>query len=192
MQRRKSLAIAGLALSSFAFSLVPQTSAHAADGWCGAGWQAVTSYRGPASGSFTHMSTRTCITKAMTGEYFSGSATVFNGATTNGQYNGHNGSRWVQFGSAGGNAMIGAKLGYGDATKVIKGSYGDPTNNCYAGEIMPGYQVTCTSDWVLDNTPLSANRISSYVLVGAYFWQSGMGEWQWADGSAVRDSSFLN
>ncbi|GIH06787.1 hypothetical protein Rhe02_48540 [Rhizocola hellebori] len=180
-----------MAVAAAAAVVLPAAPAQAA-GWCGPGWLAITSYQGPASGTFTDMLTRVCIQKATTGEYFAGDVTVYNGATNQGQYNNHYGSRYVQFGTAGGKAMLGLKMGFNDTSKTLKGYFGDPTNNCYYGELMPGYQVTCATAWVLDNSPLSANQVTGYVFVGAWFWQAGMSQWEWATGGAVRDSSVLN
>jgi len=188
---RKVFAAAAMAASAVAVVALPGVPAYAAS-WCGPGWQAITSYQGPASGTFSDMLMRVCIQKATTGEYFAGDITVYNGATNQGQYNNHYGSRYVQFGTAGGKAMIGQSLGFNNTSKTLKGYFGDPTNNCYYGELMPGYQVTCASGWVLDNSPASANEISGYVYVGAWFWQAGMSQWQWATGAQVRDSSLLN
>ncbi|MFJ2061395.1 hypothetical protein ACIOMM_36645 [Streptomyces sp. NPDC087908] len=196
MRIKKHVAAGAVALSALTAAILPASSAQAADNtsWCGADWLSITSYSGPASGSFNHMSSRTCVGKTIINgaEYFSGTAAVRNGATINGHYNGNYGSRWVQFGSANANAMSGNNLGFNNALKVMKGKYGHPSNNCYAGELMPGYTIACTSDWVLDNTPQSATTITGYAQVGAYFWQAGMNRWEWATGSAVRGSSVLN
>ena len=88
-----------------------------------------------------------------------GTAEGDNGATNQGQYNGNYGSRYVQFGTTGGKAMLGLSMGYKDAAKTLKGYFGDPTNDCYRGELKPGQQVTCASAWVFDNSPSSANTI---------------------------------
>lgn len=191
MRVRKLLGVVAVTASAMVAAVLPGAPAQASS-WCGPGWLAITSYSGPAGGSFSHMLTRVCIQKATFGEYFAGDVTVYNGATSNGQYNGRYGSRYVQFGTTGGKAMLGRLMGYNDTTKTIKGFFGDPTNDCYYGELMPGYQVTCASAWVLDNSPNSANQISGYVFVGAWFWQAGMSRWEWATGAAVRDSSYLN
>lgn len=74
----------------------------------------------------------------------------------------------------------------------MKGNFGNPTNDCYYGELMPGYQVTCASLWALDNSPLSSNRIIGYVYVGAWFWQAGMSQWQWGEGVGLPESSYLD
>ena len=160
--------------------------------WCGDGWQAITSYSGPASGTFSDMWMRVCITKATSGEYFAGTITVYNGASNQGQYNGHYGSRYVQFGTSGGKAMLGRYMGDKSTTKTIKGYFGNPTNDCPRGELKPGQQVTCSSAWVLDNSPSSANSIAGYVYIGAWFWQAGINQWQWGTGYGVRESSLLN
>ncbi len=187
---RKLVGAAAVAILAVAAAVLPGTAAHAAS-WCGPGWLAITSYSGPAGGSFDHMLTRVCIQKSTAGEYFAGDVTVYNGVSSLGQYNNHYGSRYVQFGTPNGKAMLGMKMGVNDTTKTIKGYFGDPDNNCYYGELMPGYQVTCASAWVFDNTPNSANQISGYVFVGAWFWQAGLSKWEWATGASVRQSSVL-
>jgi hypothetical protein len=69
---------------------------------------------------------RVCITKATSGEYFAGTITVYNGASNQGQYNGHYGSRYVQFGTSGGKAMLGRFMGDKSTTKTLKGLFRQP------------------------------------------------------------------
>ena len=186
--KRLSVLAAWIAFFAVAFGAAGPAQAQ----WCGPGWQAITSYQGPASGTFSDMWMIVCITKATTGEYFAGTITVYNGATSQGQYNGNYGSRYVQFGTTGGKAMLGRYMGANNTTKTIKGYFGNPTNDCFRGELKPGQQVTCASAWVFDNSPNSANSIAGYVYVGGWFWQAGMNQWQWATGAQVRESSLLN
>jgi len=185
---RLSVLAAWIAFFGVAFGAAGPAQAQ----WCGPGWQAITAYSGPASGAFSDMWMIVCITKATSGEYFAGTITVYNGASNQGQYNGHYGSRYVQFGTSGGKAMLGRYMGDKSTTKTIKGYFGNPTNDCPSGELKPGQQVTCSSAWVLDNSPSSANTIAGYVYVGAWFWQAGMNQWQWGTGAQVRESSPLN
>jgi len=190
MQVRKIVGSVAVAMAAIATAVLPGTAAHAAS-YCSA-WSNYFSYQGPASGGLSDQWMRVCIQKSTTSEYFAGDMTVSNGATVNGQYNNHYGSRYIQFGTTGGEAMTGSGLGYNSTTKIIKGLFGSPTNNCYYGELMPGYQVTCASAWVLDNSPASANHITGYAYVGAWFWQAGLNKWEFGRGVEVLDSPNLN
>jgi hypothetical protein len=190
MRARRIVGAVAVAMAAVGAAVLPGAPAHAASS-CSP-WSHYFSYSGPASGGLDDQWMRVCIQKAATGEYFAGDMTVYNGATVNGQYNSHYGSRYVRFGTAGGEAMTGHRLGYNNASKILKGTFGDPTNNCYYGELMPGYQITCASAWVLDNSPASANFITGYAYVGAWFWQAGMSKWEWGEGVEVLDSPYLN
>lgn len=189
---RKAIGVAAVALSAMVAAVLPGAPAHAAS-WCGDGWLAITSYSGPSGGSFNHMLIRVCIQKATFGEYFAGDITLYNGVTSNGHFNGRYGSRHISFGSTGNRAMFGVDMGpVGNSTKNIKGPVGHPTNDCYYGELMPGYQIACSSAWVLDDSPSTPNHIVGIAFVGGYFWQAGMSQWEWATGYAVRTSSTLD
>ncbi|MDX2565463.1 hypothetical protein PV371_38830 [Streptomyces sp. TX20-6-3] len=138
------------------------------------------------------MATRVCIAMSpytSGGEKFAGKATIYNGPAFSGYYNNHLGARYVQFGTPGGDAMVGLKMGYSDAYKVIKGKFGHPTNDCYRGELMPGYSVSCESAWTLDNSPSSPNQIMASIKVKATFWD-GYSWWE-GNGNEIDYSPLL-
>jgi hypothetical protein len=91
--------------------------------------------------------------------------------------------------AASGECFAGDVSVYNGATNL--GQYNNHYGSRYVRFGADG-EVTCSSAWVLDNSPLSANYVSGYVYVGAWFWQAGMSRWQWGEGFGTPDSSLLN
>ncbi|MET8507518.1 hypothetical protein ABZV60_23095 [Streptomyces sp. NPDC004787] len=200
MNLRKAVTGAVAVAAAVAGMALPAGTANATyfpESSCGQ-WETFMSYYGPGgpgTDGFKHMSTRSCIVKSIAGgnEYFAGKGTIYNGflpaGWNPGYWNGKWGARYVQFGTiTGGNAMVGLKMGYKDqngwsTNKVLKGPKGSPTNDCYSGELLAGYSVSCEALPTIDNSPSSGNVISTSFQVkgmmwdGDEYWEGRGAEW---------------
>ncbi|MZE56750.1 hypothetical protein GTY86_36905 [Streptomyces sp. SID5770] len=188
--KKRAVAFAGaIAVAISAFSAAP-ASAWGEQTSCGA-WMRFSGYSGPASigNGYRDMWTQTCIHKKIEGntEYFAGTLTVFNGSGTSANY-GYNYGRWgsreLQF-----RHMTGQGLGSGGGSKTMYGWY--PNNACFHGEIKAGDYKSCSSGWVKDDTPGTANRISGNVLAYAWVLQPGTGRYELAQMGEVDESPWL-
>ncbi|MFI8829272.1 hypothetical protein [Streptomyces sp. NPDC053431] len=189
--KKLAAAVATLAAGATVITATP-ASAYGEQTVCNP-WRSFSGYSGPSSigNGYRDMYIQTCIHKTIApngDEYFAGSSTVFNGSGTSQKYGynyGHWGSRELIF-----NKMVGEGLTANSNGKTLKGWY--PNNDCFHGEIKVGQYKTCTSSWFKDDSPGTANRVSTSVLAYAWVPQTGMNTYEKATFSEVDESPYLN